>query len=350
MKMGFECSFCGAANEAKGAILPGYREGDIYTIHDCATCRAAMASPTVSAADIYQQIYAVPEKIPGYARYAAFAHIVKEVADPLGFLSAQEECYWAVADTLRTHCAGKDISVLEVGCGMGYLTYALARHGYSRALGIDISSRAIELARERYGDFYREADVLTFARETVERFDAVVLSEVIEHLENPIEVIAAAKLLLKPGGLLICTTPNRDFGGWRNQCWATDLPPVHLWWLSERALRELGNRCGMSVSFVDFSGWNRKHYRHYHKALSRSYRTNVDARPMLDKSGNVLAGAPAHQIAKPSLLSRVKDGWQNWVYRRRFSDGWRSQTITQSPCIGAVFQQDASMNGHEVLR
>jgi 2-polyprenyl-3-methyl-5-hydroxy-6-metoxy-1,4-benzoquinol methylase len=322
--------------------VPGYQQGKSYGIRECAGCGAVMATPLQSPAEIYQHIYTQPERIPGYARYAAYAKIVESIEQPLAYLASQEECYWAIADALGRYFPERSAKILEVGCGMGYLTASLRRAGYEQVLGIDLSSNAIDAARRRYGGFYREADVLTFATETVERFDVVVLSEVIEHLEDPQAVVAAACLLLKPQGILICTTPNRDFGGWARQHWATDLPPVHLWWLGERAMRALAQRCNTTMELTDFTEWNRRHYRRYQKALQRSRRAAVELTPMLDPEGRPLTVAPVHNLHARSRIRQLVSAWQNLLYRLKFSSGWRSEDIRRSPCLSVIFRNSVS--------
>ena len=342
------CGLCGATGLRATVQLPGYQEGNTYNIYDCLNCGTAMAAPLCSLTTIYQMIYTQPEQIPGYSRYAEYAHEIKKQTHPLKYLESQEECYWAIAEALRKSARSAQAQILEVGCGLGYLTYALRRSGYLNVLGIDLSASAIAAARSRYGDYYQVADVAVFSTESPQTFDAIVVSEVIEHLESPIIFLRALRASLKPNGFLICTTPNRDFGGWSQQPWATELPPVHLWWFGESSMNMLARRCDMTVSFIDFTLWNRRHYRHYQKALLRSYCGAKKQESILDKNGSTRVKIPTAR-KRSSLMRRALNLWHNAIYRLRFPRQWRAKAIATSPCLAVIFQRadTASKGGQD---
>ena len=142
---------------------------------------------------------------------------------------------------------------MEVGSGFGYLTYAL-RKSYHDCTGIDISKNAVEKARHDFGEFYEVSDLMDFVDPTGAGYDIVVATELIEHVADPKALVARAASLLKPGGSLLLTTPNKDLYSDR-MAWHTDLAPVHLWWFSKTSLRSLGWSAGMAVQFVDFSAF-----------------------------------------------------------------------------------------------
>ena len=76
--------------------------------------------------------------------------------------------------------------------------------------------------------------------------------------QNSREVIYSMANILKSGGRLVLTTPNKSPFP-RNAVWATDLPPVHLWWLSEESFIYLSQQMGYTCDFVDFRNYNKKH-------------------------------------------------------------------------------------------
>lgn len=315
-------------------------------MHDCVACGAVVAEPLKSDESIYAVIYAQPEKIPGYVRYAHYAEEILQQADPLEYLTKQEACYWAVADALNRYLPRRDLSILEVGCGMGYLTYALTQAGYRRVLGIDLSAGAVASARQRYPSEFKVAEVAEFARQTTERFDAVILSEVIEHLESPVDFIAAARSLLRPGGYIICTTPNRDFGGLTAQKWATELPPVHLWWFGERAIRNIAAQLDMTVTLTDFRRWNRRNFHQFCKALKRSRRPERTAEPTLDSTGKLRLPVPSKKHHVHSFKWRLLESWRNALYKLRYPHLWFESEIERSTYIGAVFSARGSASGN----
>ncbi|MFN5418086.1 MAG: class I SAM-dependent methyltransferase [Flavobacteriia bacterium] len=102
----------------------------------------------------------------------------------------------------------KDLSILDVGCGNGNISRYLGSKDFS-VLGIDISEASILKARML--NFFENVSFRHLAAEEligVQKFDVVVCSEVIEHLDNPQLVLNQLRKLLNPGGLLIVTVPN----------------------------------------------------------------------------------------------------------------------------------------------
>ena len=334
---GAECPLCFTPGWSYRGAVPGYRQNQHYQLYECRLCGVVAADPRQADATVYADIYAQPERIPGYARYSRYAREILSASDPLAYLMDQEAGYWALVEGLRRHLPGREASILEVGCGMGYLTYALTRAGYRRVLGIDLSPAAVAAARRRYQTDFRAADITVFAGQTAERFDAIVVSEVIEHLEDPAALIAAARSLLKPGGCLICTTPNRDFGGLVRQIWATELPPVHLWWFGEDAVDSLARRLGLAVSFVDFTDWNRRYFYRFCKDLRRSLRAESAATPVLDASGQPRVRAPSTRHHSYSRRRHLLEKWRNVFCRLRYPHLWFGRDIRRSVSLCAIF-------------
>jgi len=105
--------------------------------------------------------------------------------------------------------AGK--RVLEAGCGEGYGAALMARHA-AQVVGVDYNAAALELARARHrlpNLEYRAVNLLDLAKEQPGEFDVVTNFQVLEHLDDPSPFLSAAAACVKPGGLLILTTPNR---------------------------------------------------------------------------------------------------------------------------------------------
>jgi len=109
------------------------------------------------------------------------------------------------------------VNLLDVGCGAGILSEPLARIGAS-VLGIDANDEAIEAAKTHRGNNCDLSDLqyLDILLEDVVavgslKFDCVVASEVLEHVENQKEFIKLCADALKPGGSLFISTINRTF-------------------------------------------------------------------------------------------------------------------------------------------
>lgn len=107
-------------------------------------------------------------------------------------------------------------TVLDIGCGNGELAEALRAKG-CKVTGVDISEKAIEEAKK----FLDEGFCFDIEKENwpdkllTKKFDLIIVSEVIEHLFDPIVFMKKIKPLVKTGGRIIITTPNILF--WKNR-------------------------------------------------------------------------------------------------------------------------------------
>jgi len=103
--------------------------------------------------------------------------------------------------------------VLDVGCGGGILTEALASCG-AQATGIDLSNESIEAAKvharqQGLNIEYRYENIEETASRHAGEFDAITCMEMLEHVPDPNKIIAACSRLLKPGGHAFFSTINR---------------------------------------------------------------------------------------------------------------------------------------------
>ena len=104
--------------------------------------------------------------------------------------------------------------VVDVGCGGGILTEALATRG-AAALGIDLGAKALGVAKLHQLESgvavdYRLVSAETLAAEEPGAFDLVTCMEMLEHVPDPASVVAACATLAKPGGIVVVSTINRN--------------------------------------------------------------------------------------------------------------------------------------------
>jgi 2-polyprenyl-6-hydroxyphenyl methylase/3-demethylubiquinone-9 3-methyltransferase len=102
---------------------------------------------------------------------------------------------------------------IDVGCGGGILTEALASKG-ARVTGIDVAPRVLATARLHLHESgldidYRETTVEAIAGEQPGAYDVLTCMEMLEHVPAPSSVIAATAALVRPGGELFYSTLNR---------------------------------------------------------------------------------------------------------------------------------------------
>jgi 2-polyprenyl-3-methyl-5-hydroxy-6-metoxy-1,4-benzoquinol methylase len=125
--------------------------------------------------------------------------------------------------------------LLEIGCGPGYFLKSARDYGFG-VYGIDFNEAAIRHAQKLGLGNVAVGSVLDIGKKfPAITFDVVVLSSVLEHLENPKEIIQSVGSILTPQGILAIVVPNarrsilrlnlrRRREGW-------DYPPHHLtWW------------------------------------------------------------------------------------------------------------------------
>jgi len=103
--------------------------------------------------------------------------------------------------------------VLDVGCGGGLLSEALARAG-AQVTAIDLAPELVKVARLHTLESgvqvdYQVKAVEALAAERPGSFDAITCMEMLEHVPDPASIIAACATLLRPGGRLFLSTLNR---------------------------------------------------------------------------------------------------------------------------------------------
>ena len=105
------------------------------------------------------------------------------------------------------------LRILDIGCGGGLLSEPMARLG-AEVVGADAAPRNIPVAQIHAAQSglsidYRHTTAEAMA-EAGEQFDVVLNMEVVEHVADPLGYLTACQQLLRPGGLMICSTLNRN--------------------------------------------------------------------------------------------------------------------------------------------
>ncbi len=105
------------------------------------------------------------------------------------------------------------LRILDIGCGGGLLSEPMARLG-AEVVGADAAPRNIPVAQVHAEQSGLVIDYRFTTAEDLaalgEQFDVVLNMEVVEHVSDPLAYLTACKDLLKPGGIMICSTLNRN--------------------------------------------------------------------------------------------------------------------------------------------
>lgn len=147
------------------------------------------------------------------AKFAALAHQWWDPESPMfGPLHTMNPLRLDWIDQHAGGLAGK--RVVDVGCGGGILTEAMAMCG-ATALGIDLGEKPLAVARLHKLESgtaaeYRLIAVETLAAEMPGAFDVVTCMEMLEHVPDPASIVAGCARLARPGGMVFVSTINRN--------------------------------------------------------------------------------------------------------------------------------------------
>jgi 2-polyprenyl-6-hydroxyphenyl methylase/3-demethylubiquinone-9 3-methyltransferase len=138
--------------------------------------------------------------------------------DPNGRLRALHDINGLRVDYIdrRSRLAGKP--VLDIGCGGGILSEAMARRG-ARVTGIDASATAVAVARRHAEQRevpvdYRRTTAESLSRGSRSAFKVITCMELLEHVPEPASVVAACSRLVQSGGDVFFATINRNLKAW----------------------------------------------------------------------------------------------------------------------------------------
>lgn len=132
--------------------------------------------------------------------------------DPVALLRAESKvkCAW-VSERLRAFDVSSSSTLLDVGCGAGFISNHFAGCGM-RVTGIDLSEGSLAVARKHDATksvAYIAGDAYHLPFEDAQ-FDVVTAMDFLEHVEDPGRAIAEMSRVLKPGGLLFYHTFDRN--------------------------------------------------------------------------------------------------------------------------------------------
>jgi 2-polyprenyl-6-hydroxyphenyl methylase / 3-demethylubiquinone-9 3-methyltransferase len=149
------------------------------------------------------------------AELAKFGTLAHRWWDPTSEFKPLHDINPLRLDYIARRCGGlEDKRVLDVGCGGGILAEAMAAAG-ARVTGIDLSENALGVAQLHHLESgvkvdYRLVAAEALADELPNAFDVVACMELLEHVPEPASTVAACAALVRPGGMVVFATINRN--------------------------------------------------------------------------------------------------------------------------------------------
>jgi len=130
--------------------------------------------------------------------------------------------------------------LLDVGCGDGVFLKEAQRLGFE-VYGIDFDKKSVEVAKSKFGlvnTFAVSLEEFMTWRPDQFKFDIITIFEVLEHQDDPRGFLEKIKKLLKPGGYLAGSVPNRErvFADKDRAALRIDYPPHHFLWFDKNSL------------------------------------------------------------------------------------------------------------------
>lgn len=161
----------------------------------------------------------------------------------------------------------RNVRILDIGCGIG-ATLAYHKNRGCEAIGIEADEN-VQAISKRYGLDIR-VGVFSADDFPARSFDYVTLDQVAEHVTNPSELFCGISKILKPGGMVIVTTPNANGFGARffGRRWLNWHIPYHLQFYTGGSIRILARKARLQVvrnTTITPSEWQ---YYQWHHALS----------------------------------------------------------------------------------
>jgi SAM-dependent methyltransferase len=174
-------------------------------------------------------------------------YTVKDTRDSI-FFKIQKAEYGSVINTIHKITNKQTPSILDFGSGKGLFLHFAALKG-CEVKGIESSKPRAEYARKHFGldintDYYTSGSVFNSS------FDVITMFHVLEHLQNPSELMSnLVKSNLKPGGLVISEVPNFDSwqSKWAGNRWLHLDVPRHLTHFTDSSLEKIIENAGCRI-------------------------------------------------------------------------------------------------------
>ena len=225
-----------------GATMAAYVTKKSFAIERCAVCglMAVMNVPEDLSPFYAAGYFTGDVSLDGYMDYDQEKSVSRKI-------------YSRYLEVMEREMNNKAPRILfELGCATGFFMDIARVRGWTVA-GMDISDYAVEKARGR-GLNAVVGTLESIVPEPI--YGAVVMQDVIEHVKDPVDILDRAEKMLKPGGILVLTTPDAGSlwaRAWGKR-WHAFVPPQHLFYFSAKNLSRLVEDSGLHVTHIAHHG------------------------------------------------------------------------------------------------
>jgi 2-polyprenyl-3-methyl-5-hydroxy-6-metoxy-1,4-benzoquinol methylase len=228
------CPLCGS-----NAYDTAFQEPP-YTVRRCRSCGLGWVTPRFARerlAEIYkaESYWTSPSpKVQGYSDYRGDERLYVD--------TFRRRLDFVLRDGPRSGRA------LDVGCAAGFCMQAMRERGFE-TYGLEISARIAEHARDRFGFDTIHVGPLEDAPYADNFFDLVTMWDVVEHVVDPRALLARARAILKPDGLLVIETQDIDsrFARLLGPRWHHYKHEEHIYHFTASTITRLLGDCGFGV-------------------------------------------------------------------------------------------------------
>jgi SAM-dependent methyltransferase len=266
------CALCGSM--AQTPVYPLNRSAIVR----CGSCGFHFVSPRMDESGL-------EAKLQEWAQ----ADVLDAERLRIAFDAVTMALYDSYLRRMEAQLGGRTGRLLDVGCSTGAFLVAARQRGW-QVEGLELGMASAAYAQDTLGLTIHRASL--FDHEAPESsYDAIVFLEVIEHLPDPAAALARIARWLKPGGVLLASTPNYDslyrrlFG---TRWWVVNCEDEHIMFFNEAKLAASLEAVGLSVRWRRIRGFDLS-------GLARECRRSL--RP-----------APAVQATAPAPVSGVEGG------------------------------------------
>ena len=228
------CKICGTPAEQVGSKMGKYRR-QLFRFEECKNCRFTfVANPCTDYADIYNEAYyrgQGPDPLIDYVFELEHPEQSVRIHEWRGILQVVQELTKVSSET----------KWLDFGCGNGGLVRHVKKEIGCPIIGFE-EGWAADQARSAGIPVLRESELAKHDGTC----DVVTAIEVIEHVEEPVEVLKRIRKLLKPGGVLFLTTGNARPQRGRVVDWDYAIPEIHISFFEPETLTKAMQISGLS--------------------------------------------------------------------------------------------------------